>query len=73
MTVLSAAGASSLSSVVNSSSVKSSRQAALSGGWVRMASSEYSMGTLGVDGDEFFGEQDVVAVVLRAIRGRSCA
>ena len=46
MTVLSAAGASSLSSVVNSSSVKSSRQAALSTGWVRMASSEYSMGTL---------------------------
>ena len=57
-------GGSSLSSVVNSSSEKSSRQAALSTGWVRMASREYSMGTLGVDGDEFFGEEDVVAVVL---------
>ena len=46
MAVLSTAGASSLSSVVNSSSVKSARQAALSTGWVRMASREYSMGTL---------------------------
>ena len=44
--MLSAAGASSLSSVVNSSSEKSSRQAALSTGWVRIASSENSIGTL---------------------------
>ncbi len=43
--VLSTEGASSLRSVVNSSSEKSWRQAALSTGWVRMASSEYSMGT----------------------------
>ena len=43
--VLSAAGARAWSMMVNSSSLKSSRQAALSTGWVRIASRENSMGT----------------------------
>ena len=45
MAVLVAAGARACSRVVNSSSEKSSRQAALSTGWVRIASRENSMGT----------------------------
>ena len=64
MAVLSAAGASSLSRVVNSSSEKSSRQAALSTGWVRMSSMEILDGDFGVDGDEFLGEENVVAIIL---------
>jgi hypothetical protein len=36
-------------------------------GCVRIASRENSMGTFGVNGDEFLGEQDVVAVVLQRL------
>ena len=62
--VLSTEGASSLRSVVNSSSEKRSRQAALSMGCVRIVVDAEVDGDAGVDGDEFFREENVVAVIL---------
>ena len=59
-----AEGASSRSMDVNSSSVNSSRQASRSGGWVSMAARSRVERHVAVDGDEFFREQDGVAILL---------
>ena len=61
------AGASSRSMEVNSSSVKSSRQASRSRGWVSMACRSRFKGDVAVDGDEFLGEQNGIAILLERL------